>query len=379
MAADLDEFIDQLALVDHHVHGAFRDDGAESRFQNSLNEGNSESLIDPSTGYNSQLAFALRRWCAPLLDLPVHVAAQDYWRRRSEIGEAEIARRMLTHAGVSEWLVDTGFRTDDFLSPAEMARLSGGSAREIVRVETVAEQLITTIGNPNDYADAFRNLLSERTVDAIGTKSVIAYRAGFDLDLSRPSDTEVATAAAHWCDEQSAGGTARLADPTLLRFGLHAAVDLGLPLQLHVGLGDRDLDLRAVNPLHLIEFLRAHEETGVPILLLHCYPYEREAGYLAQAFETVHMDVGLAVNHLGVQSIPLIARSLELAPFGKLLYASDAIGPAELHYLGAALWRRGMRETLGGWVDAGDWSAPDARRVVQMIGRDNARRVYRLG
>lgn len=91
------------------------------------------------------------------------------------------------------------------------------------------------------------------------------------------------------------------------------------------------------------------------------------------------MDVGLAVNQLGVQSVPLISRSLELAPFGKLLYSSSGIGPAELHYLGAALWRRGMRDVLGGWVDSGDWSASDARRVAQMIGRDNARRVYRLG
>ena len=73
-----------------------------------------------------------------------------------------------------------------------------------------------------------------------------------------------------------------------------------------------------------------------------------------------------------------VAESLELAPFAKLLYSSDAWGPPELHYLGAHLWRRAITAIAGEWVSTGDWSAADAQRVITMIGRDNARRVYRL-
>ena len=43
-------------------------------------------------------------------------------------------------------------------------------------------------------------------------------------------------------------------------------------------------------------------------VLLHCYPYEREAGYLAQAFNNVHLDVGLSVNHLGARAAAFVAR-----------------------------------------------------------------------
>jgi uncharacterized protein len=43
------------------------------------------------------------------------------------------------------------------------------------------------------------------------------------------------------------------------------------------------------------------------------------------------------------------------------------------------LWRRAVTSVLGRWVEDGDWSGADARRVVDMVGRDNARRVYRLG
>jgi predicted TIM-barrel fold metal-dependent hydrolase len=153
---------------------------------------------------------------------------------------------------------------------------------------------------------------------------------------------------------------------------------MGLPLQLHVGFGDRELDLDRANPLLLLDFLRSVEASKVPVLLLHCYPFEREAGYLAQAFDNVYLDVGLAVNHVGVRSRSLIARSFELAPFTKILYSSDAIGPAELHYLGARLWRNAITGVFGRWIDDDEWSEADARRVVELVARENARRVYGL-
>jgi predicted TIM-barrel fold metal-dependent hydrolase len=68
-----------------------------------------------------------------------------------------------------------------------------------------------------------------------------------------------------------------------------------------------------------------------------------------------------------------------MAPFRKILYSSDGFGPAELHYLGARLWRNGIRATLQGYVDAGEWSEADAVRVVDLIAGENARRVYGLG
>jgi predicted TIM-barrel fold metal-dependent hydrolase len=126
----------------------------------------------------------------------------------------------------------------------------------------------------------------------------------------------------------------------------------------------------------LLDFLRQSGTT--PIVLLHCYPYEREAGYLAQAFNNVYLDVGLSINHLGARAAAFVARTLELAPFRKILYSSDAFGPAELHYLGSVLWRVGMAAVLTGFVAGGQWSEADAIRVVNLIGRDNAIRVYRL-
>jgi len=365
----LAEHIEGVALVDHHVHGCWLTAPDRSSLENALNEANTEPLADFDSAFDTQLGFAVRAHCAPLLDLPRHGDADTYWQRRREHAEPELARTFLTAAGVSDWLVDTGFAAG-VADLSAFANLGAGAVHEVVRLESIAEQAISVGG---DYASTFTDLLRHRAATAVATKSILAYRGGFAQDLSAPTPPEVSEAAARWRD---AGGT-RLTDPVLLRFGLHEALRLGKPLQLHVGFGDRDADLHAANPLHLLDFLRGSGDT--PVMLLHCYPYEREAGYLAQAFNNVYVDGGLAINYLGARSAEFIARLLELAPFRKIVYSSDGFGPSELHYLGARLWRTGIRRVFQGFVDADEWSEHDAIRVVDLIARDNARRVYALG
>lgn len=362
----LSHHIGEVALIDHHVHGCWTAPGDRRRFENALNEANTDPLAD--SGFDSQLGFAVRAHCGPILQLPKHVDPQAYWERRSGFTESELARLFLPAAGVSDWLVDTGIGsgTTDI---AELGALSGNRTHEIVRLEQVAEEAAQA---PGDYASVFETILHERAAGAVGTKSILAYRGGFDGDLTEPRAAEVAEAAGRWRD---LGGT-RLQDRVLLRFGLHQALRLGKPLQFHVGFGDRDCDLHKANPLYLLDFLRQSGDT--PIMLLHCYPYEREAGYLAQAFNNVYLDGGLTINYLGARAPAFIARLLEMAPFRKILYSSDGFGPAELHYLGATLWRIGIHRVLHSFVEDGDWSEADAIRVVDLVARENAARVYRL-
>lgn len=364
----LAERIAEVELVDQHVHGCWLDGGGRARFENALNEANVEPVADFDSAFDTQLGFAVRAHCSPLLGLPRHIDPDVYWKRRSQLAERDLARSFLPAAGVSDWLVDTGL-SDGVAGPDAVADCSGGRAHEVVRLEEVAELAAHADG---DYASAFAEILHRRMLTAVATKSILAYRGGFDGDLSEPASNEVAEAADRW---RQTGGV-RLTDRVLLRFGLHQALSLGKPLQLHVGLGDRDCDLHRTNPMYLLDFLRSAGDT--PIVLLHCYPYEREAGYLAQAFNSVYVDGGLAINHLGARSAPFIGRLLELAPFRKILYSSDGYGPAELHFLGSRLWRIGIHNVLQGFVEADEWSEVDAIRVVDLIARANAARVYRL-
>ena len=368
VSAEISEGIDALDLVDNHVHGYWLAERDRRGFENGLNEANTAPLADFDSGFDTQLGFAVRAHCAPLLGLEPHTDPDTYWDHRSRQTPEELARLFLPAAGVSDWLVDTGL-PGAVAGLAGIRGVTGADVHEVVRLEQVAEQ---AAAQPGDYSDNFGEILTARMESAVATKTVLAYRAGFDGDLSVPTADEVAAAAARWRDS----GGVRLSDRVLLRFGIHQGLRIGKPLQFHVGLGDRDCDLHRTNPMLLLDLLRQSGDT--PIVLLHCYPYEREAGYLASAFNNVHLDVGLSVNHLGARARDFVARTLELAPFRKILYSSDAFGPPELHYLGARLWRDGMASVLTDFVERGQWSVADAIRVAGLVGNDNARRVYEL-
>jgi len=174
------------------------------------------------------------------------------------------------------------------------------------------------------------------------------------------------------------GGAPRLADETLHRFFIWCGADLGLPIQFHVGYGDRDVDLHQCNPLLLTGLIRALEPTGARVMLLHNYPYHREAGYLAQVFPHVYADLGLATHNVGSRAPDVLAEALEMVPLRKFLFSSDAFGLPELYYLGTLLFRLGLSRFLQGRVDSGDMSYDDAERLARLIGADNARRAYGL-
>ena len=163
------------------------------------------------------------------------------------------------------------------------------------------------------------------------------------------------------------------------RFLIWCGVDLRLPVQFHVGYGDSDVDLHRCNPLLLTPLLRAIQPTGVPVMLLHNYPYHREAGYLAQVFPHVYVDAGLATHNLGARAPALLAEALELAPFGKFLYSSDAFGLPELYYLGAALFRSALSSFLRAGLHEDLYSERTVLRLTRMLCADNAKRAYQLG
>ncbi|MFF4492337.1 amidohydrolase family protein [Streptomyces sp. NPDC001544] len=370
----VEEALAALPLVDHHCHGARTADLGPDEFASLLTEGRAR----PGSGaspFDTPAGVAVRRHCAPLLDLPRHAPAADYTARRAELGWREVNQRFLTAAGVGVFCVDTGFAPHPVTSPAELADASGGAAHEVVRLEGVAESVAAAGVEAGEYAGEFRAAAESavRRPGVVAVKSVAAYRTGFALAPERPAGTEVTEAARHWLTR---GG--RLTDPVLVRHVLWTAVDLGLPLQLHTGFGDDDIRLHRADPALLTDWLHLIRGT-IPVLLLHCWPYQRQAAYLAAVFEEVYLDVGLALHHAGPsRSRAILEEALEITPFRKLLYSSDAYGVAEFHHLGALCFRQGLAALLRQRVDTDELSLPDALRIAAWTGRDNARRLYGL-
>jgi len=365
----------EQALVDHHCHGVLYRDADRATLESMLNEG---SGWPGGSVFDSQAGFAFRRLCPPVLGLPPHAELADYVIRRAELGANEVNQRFLVAAGLSALCVDTGFTPEAITSPAELGGLAGAAAHEIVRLERVAEDVVAAGIGADGFAEAVRSALATRTASAVGVKSIAAYRTGLDLGPERPSDPEVTAAAGRWLAALGAGSP-RIADETLQRFLIWCGVDLGLPVQFHVGYGDSDVDLHRCNPLLLTPLLRAIQPTGVPVMLLHNYPFHREAGYLAQVFPHVYVDAGLATHNLGTRASTLLAEALELAPYGKFLYSSDAFGLPELYYLGAVLFRTALSGFLTAGLQEDLFTEQTVVRLTRMLCADNAKRAYGLG
>jgi hypothetical protein len=241
VAAEIEAELADLSLVDHHVHSTLSTTPTLDEFGELLTESDRPSAAGTSP-FDTQVAFAVRRHCAPLLDVAEHAPMADYWSARSALDPVEADRRLLGAAGVDRWLVDTGFGGDAIVDLDGFAdRVPGSGVDEIVRLESVLEAVAlgsTAETLEEDFVEALR----EATTHAAGIKSVIAYRHGFDFDPTRPGTAEVRAAAGTWLRSIDAADAPRVADPVLLRALLWHGLDTGLPLQLHAGFGDPDLD-----------------------------------------------------------------------------------------------------------------------------------------
>lgn len=359
-------FVSAQPLTDHHCHGVLRGEVAAADITALLSEGDGD--------FGSLAGFAFLRWCPLVLGIPAHSSLATYLARRAELGAAEVTKRFLSAAWLGAVLVDTGFHADRLMPPAELGEFAGAVPYEVVRLEQVAEELLSSGCTADGFGEAYRAALAARTRPAhvVAVKSIAAYRVGLELAAERPSDASVVSAASRVLSS----GSARVADETLHRFFIWCAAELGMPIQFHVGYGDRDVDLHRCNPLLLTPLIRALSD--VPVMLLHNYPFHREAGYLAQVFPNVYVDLGLATHNVGSRASALLSEALELVPVRKFLYSSDAFGLPELYFLGAQLFRRALSSFLEDGIADDEWTEADAERVTRMIATENAERVYGL-
>jgi predicted TIM-barrel fold metal-dependent hydrolase len=247
-----------------------------------------------------------------------------------------------------------------------MGHLADCRSAPVMRIERVAEEGIARglrLGELREHVRAEVGAAIERGF--VGLKTIAAYRSG--LDVAVEPDVDGAARALE-------GRPARLEERALLELLLLDALEANapdrLPVQVHCGFGDSDLFLPRADPALLGPLVERFRDT--PFVLLHCYPFVRQAGWLAHVHAHVFFDVSLTIPHVW-RAAEAIREALELAPTSKLLYASDAARTPELYYLAARGWRDALAEVLGEALPE-DEAAEAARRVL----RDNAMALYGL-
>ena len=256
------------------------------------------------------------------------------YEHRLAVEPAEYAAALLRATNTELLLVDDGFPPPGVgTSWRELGELAACEARPVLRIERIAEE---------SGAHAVREAVaSARANGFAGLKTIAAYRGGLELEQIDP----------------------------LVVAALEANAETGapLPVQVHCGFGDSDLSLPGADPGYLKPLLERFHET--PFVLLHCYPFVREAGWLAHVYGNVWFDLSLTIPHVS-RPAEMLRQALELAPVTKLLYASDAARTAELYYLAAKWWRETLAEVLPDlYGGEADWAA---KRIL----RENALELY---
>jgi predicted TIM-barrel fold metal-dependent hydrolase len=278
-------------------------------------------------------------------------------------------RRLVQDVRLETVLVDDGYPREGGVSLAEMAEAAGFRVRRVLRLERLAEDLIGEHRDLGEFTSAFVASLDAARPELAAVKSVIAYRSG--LEINPPDDAQAAEVLA-----RVAPG--RLTSKPLLEYLLGVAVDWcathDLPLHLHTGFGDRDLDLRLANPLHLRPLLESGRLERSPLVLLHAsYPYTREAAYLASVHPNVYVDLSLVSPLLAGPALMHVFQDLlGLAPVTRLLYGSDAWGIPDWLWLAARSTRRALEHSLT-WLPAAE-----AEWAAQRILHANASELYGL-
>jgi predicted TIM-barrel fold metal-dependent hydrolase len=330
----------QMRHVDHHVHSIFRSaPGDLNAFRGLFSE-----ATDPrqwphvATTVTYQRAIALlasQLGCEPTEDAVLEA--------RLGADPGAYAGELMRSAGADMLLVDEGYPpADQALSTDELARLAGCPARPVLRIESLA-------GVDAPLRDAaLARIAGARRDGFVALKTVIAYRGGLNLDAL----------------------AAVTRDRLLAALTVNQDTGDPLPVQIHTGFGDSDLLLPRARPGYLKPLFERFPDTN--FVLLHCYPFVREAGWLASVYPNVFFDLSLTIPHVARPEAAL-AEAIELGPLSKLLYASDAVRTPELYLLAAVWWRDALARVLPELLPE---SA--ARAGARLILRQNALELYRL-
>jgi uncharacterized protein len=348
-ARPLLEVLNAVGLVDHHAHGILRAQPTLDEFRGLFSE-SPDPRQWPHVATGLTYRRAIRELASFLGCEPTEAAVHEY---RLATDPGEYASTLLRATETEMLLVDDGFPAADVGTGwEELGELAGCPARPVLRIERVAEEA------GDDAIDAVRaEVASARARGYVALKTIAAYRGGLDLDaLGPPIRTDRIEGRA-------------IREVLLAALEANEASGDPLPVQVHTGFGDSDLFLPRARPGYLKALIERFAATT--FVLLHCYPFIREAGWLAHVYGNVYFDLSLTIPHVSRPAVAL-AEALELAPVSKLLYASDAARTPELYLLAARWWRDALAAVLPEAIPA------DPEGAARMILHESARALYRL-
>ncbi|CAM9003651.1 unnamed protein product [Rhodiola kirilowii] len=377
--AELREAIESVKLVDAHAHNLVALDSSIP-FISCFSEATGDALLDaPHT-------LSFKRSLREIAELygcePSLLAVVEH---RVSSGLEAIASKCFEAANFSAVLIDDGLKLDKMFDIDWHTNLAPTVGR-ILRIEHLAQQILDeglsdgSAWTLETFTETFIMKLKSAANGIVAIKSIAAYRSGLEIN----PEVTMEDADKALSDLLNAGKPYRITNKSLIDYifvlSLVTATSFGLPMQIHTGFGDKDLDLRFSSPLHLRKLLEDDRFAKSRIVLLHAsYPYSKEASYLASVYSQVYLDFGLAIPKLSFHGmISSVKELLELAPINKVMFSTDGYAFPETFYLGAKGARKVLFSVLCDACKNGELSVAEAVEAAQDIFAQNAIRFYKI-
>lgn len=371
--------LSNIPIIDHHTHALLREGGpfTMTGFQRFFTESDDPRIHADHAGQTLFFRWAIKELAAYFDCQPT---ASAVLAARNGLPPAELATRMFHDANLAVLVIDYGFGEQIHLSPDELQARLPCRIERLMRLETMAQDLILENENYDRFLEAFTaNVENARSTGHVGLKSIIAYRTG--LAVKEWSQDEARQAFQQAKARADRDGKVRLADKPLNDALVLRALEIAererLPIQFHTGFGDPDIDLLLANPLYLRPLLQSGRFANVPFVLLHAsYPYTRQLSYLATMYANVFMDISLAIPQVAADIPTLVRTSLSLAPTSKVLFSTDAYSIPEIFWIAARWGRWGIGTVLDEWLKESILSASEADEIAHQLLHRNAETVY---
>lgn len=360
---ELRQLIRTHPIIDHHAHNILRQLDAIDYEKYPL-----EQTISEASGLSLRSAKKKMSYHRAIQQLSELFGCEARWdavvaarTKQVKLDYSSLVKRCL--AGTHALLLDNLLQDDNLSSCSWHDQFTSHPTKRIVRIETIAAELLQKLsaGLTSPLAEkslhevlvsfekSFRQCMQKELEDeqVVGFKSVICYRVGLDIDVSICDNPAALLASLARLIKK--GGRFRIEDKAFNDWLLLTALQCiqqtpnqhgrSKPIQLHTGYGDSDISLVYSNPAYLQPLIEKFPD--IAFVLLHsAYPYTREAGYLAEVFPNVYLDLSLVfpmVSRDGQESI--VIDSLNLAPSSKLLWSTDGHSHPESYWLATRQFR----------------------------------------
>lgn len=369
-----------IPVVDHHSHPLRRiQPGTPEEWYGFFTESSDPDQVRQHVPHMLFFQYSVQALSA-LLNCEANALA--ILKGRDALGQSGWAKLLTQDANIKTMLMDYGFRGKESYDHVEMKDLLPCRIEPILRLETLAQELILEQDTFGQFLDAFvAEVENARQNGYVALKSIIAYRTG--LDIREWSHDEVTSAFFQVKEQARHDGKIRLASQPVNDFLVLRSLEIAnrqeMPFQFHTGFGDADVDLRLANPLHFRPWLQSGKFSRVPWVILHMgYPYLRESAYLSNIYSNIFVDSSLAIPFAIGEAQPMLVQLLGLTPTSKLLYASDGFSIPELFWLGAKASRTALGRVLDQLVSDNILTAGEAYASAEQILFRNSEMLYKL-